>query len=60
MDHLRHEKHKNKQKKKSTLELENNFKPSNIFINDMDKLKKRKWQRRGYLRKIVGVIGTID
>ena len=42
MDHLRHEKHKNKQKKKSTLELENNFKPSNIFINDMDKLKKRK------------------
>ena len=27
MDHLRHQKYKNKQLKNSTLELENNFKP---------------------------------
>ena len=38
MDHLRHHKYQNKQLKNSTLELENNFKPINISINDMDKL----------------------
>ena len=38
MDHLRHQKYQNKQLKNSTLELENNFKPINISINDMDKL----------------------
>ena len=35
MDHLRHQKHKNKR-------LENNFKPINISINNMDKFEKKK------------------
>ena len=39
MDHLRHQKYKNKQLKNSTLELENNFKPINISVNDMDKFE---------------------
>ena len=34
MDHLRYQKHKNKQ-------LENNFNPINISINDMDKFEKK-------------------
>ena len=34
MDHLRHQKYKNKQLKNSTLEFENNFKPIIISIND--------------------------
>ena len=34
MDHLRHQKYKNKQSKNSTLESENNFKSINICIND--------------------------
>ena len=41
MDHLRHEKYESKQLKNSTLELQNNFKPIKISINDMDKFKKR-------------------
>ena len=41
MDHLRHQKYKNKQLKNSNLELKNNFKPINISINDIDKLKKK-------------------
>ena len=41
MDHLRHQKSKNKPLKNSTLELENNFKPINISINDMDKFEKK-------------------
>ena len=42
MDHLKHEKYKNKQLKNSILELENNFKSINISINDRHKfLKKR-------------------
>ena len=36
MGHLRHQKYKNKQLKNSTLELENDLKPINISINDMD------------------------
>ena len=36
MNPLRHQKYKNKQ-----LELENNFKPINISINDMDKFEKK-------------------
>ena len=42
MDHLRHQKYKTKQLKNSTLELEINFKPINISINDMDRFKKKK------------------
>ena len=42
MDHLRHQKYKNKQLKNSSLELENNFKPINISTNNMDKFEKIK------------------
>ena len=50
MDHLRHQKYKNKllnntqvlKVKKSTLELQNDFKTINISINVMDKLDKKK------------------
>ena len=35
MKHLRHQKYKNKR-------LENNFKPINISINDMDEFEKKK------------------
>ena len=41
MDHLRHQKYKNIQLKNSTLELENNVKPINICIIDMDKFEKK-------------------
>ena len=34
MEHLRHQKYKNKQ-------FENNFKPINISINDIDKFEKK-------------------
>ena len=34
MDHLRHQKYKSKR-------LENNFKPTNVSINDMDKFEKK-------------------
>ena len=44
MDHLRHQKYKNKQLENSTLELENNFRPINISINDMDKFEKKNYQ----------------
>ena len=42
MIHLRHQKFKNKQLNNNILELENFFKPINISIIDMDKLKKKK------------------
>ena len=45
-DHLRHQKYKNEQLKNNTLELENNFKPINISINDMDKLKRSKKDKK--------------
>ena len=38
MGSFRHQNDKNKQLKNSTLELENNLKPINISMNDMDKL----------------------
>ena len=41
MNHLRHQKYKNKQLKNSTLELENYFEPINKSINDMDKSEKK-------------------
>ena len=40
-DHLRHQKHKNKQLKNRTLEFWNNFKSIIISINDMDKFEKK-------------------
>ena len=40
MDHLGHQKYKNKQLKNKILELENIFKPVNISIDGMDELKK--------------------
>ena len=40
--HLRHQKYKNKHLKNSIAELENNFKPINIYINDTDKFEKKK------------------
>ena len=53
MDHLKYQKYRNKR-------LENNFEPVNLSINDMDKLKKKqKKQRREYLQKTFGIIGTI-
>ena len=42
MDHLTHQKYKNKPLTNSTLELENKFKPTNISINDMDKFEKKR------------------
>ena len=45
MEHLRHQKYKNKQ-------LQNNFKVINISINDTDKFEKKKnYQRREHLQK---------
>ena len=41
MDHLRHQKYKNKHLKNSTLGLENNFKPINGSINDMNKFEQK-------------------
>ena len=46
MDHLRHQKCKNKQSKNSTLELENYFKPSNISMNDMEKFEKKELTKK--------------
>ena len=50
MNHLKHQKYKNKQSnntrvlkvRNSPLELEKDFEPINISINDMDKFKKKK------------------
>ena len=53
MDHLRHQKYKNKW-------LENNFKPINISINDMDKFEKKELtKKRTFTKKTLGIIGTI-
>ena len=41
MDYLRHQKYKNKQLKNSNLELENNFDPIKLSINDIDKFEKK-------------------
>ena len=46
MDHLRHQKYKNKR-------LENNFKPINIFINDMDEFFKKELTKKRVLTKII-------
>ena len=46
MDHLRHQKYKKKR-------LENNFKPINIFINDMDEFFKKELTKKRVLTKII-------
>ena len=43
MDHLRHQKYKNKQ-------LENNFKPINISINDIDKFEKKRTKKKTFTK----------
>ena len=43
MDHLGQQKHKDKQLKNNTYELENCFKPIDISINDMDKLEEKNY-----------------
>ena len=66
MNHLRHQKYKKEQLnntqvlkvKNNSLELEKDFKPINISINDMGKFKKKNQQRREYLRKTCGMLGT--
>ena len=42
MDHLRHQKYKNKQLENRTLELENNFNPINVSIIDLNKCEKKR------------------
>ena len=44
MDHLRHQKYKNKQ-------LENNFKPINISINGIDKFEKKRTNKEENIYK---------
>ena len=40
--HQRHQKYKNKHLNNRIAELENNFKPINIYINDTDEFEKKK------------------
>ena len=66
MNNLRHKKYKNKQLnntkvlkvKNSTQKLENNFKPIQISIIDMDKIKMRN-KENNILQKPFGAIGMI-
>ena len=54
MDHLRHQKYKNKQLKNSTLEFENNFKPIIISINDKCTYihtSRKKWRNQRQVTK---------
>ena len=44
MDHLRHQKYKNKR-------LENNFKPINISINEMDEFEKKRTNKEENIYK---------
>ena len=54
MDNLRYQKYKSKQLKNNTLDIENNFNPINISINDMDKFKKKKKlaEKKTFTKKI--------
>ena len=51
MNHLKHQKCKNKELMNSTLELENNFDPINISVNGMDKFGKKELKRRERTQK---------
>ena len=60
MGNLRHQKYKNKQWKNSAVELENNFKTINIYINYIYKFKKKKKKKkREHLQKAFGMVDTI-
>ena len=67
MNHLRHQKYKNKQSnntrvlkvRNSPLELEKDFEPINISINDMDKFKKKKTNKEKNIYIKHGVFGMI-
>ena len=52
MDHLKHQKRKNKL-------LENNFKPINKCINDMEKFEKRDLIEKRIFTKTLDMVGTI-
>ena len=55
MDHLRHQKHKNKR-------LENSFKPISLSANDMDKFEEKKEltkKRTFKMKKTLIMIGMI-
>ena len=43
---MKHQKYKNKQLKNNTFELENDFKPINIFINNMGKFEKKELTKK--------------
>ena len=62
MDHLKHQKYKNKQLKNSTLELENNFKTINMSINDMDKFEKKRTNKEEniYKKHLVWLVRLVN
>ena len=62
MNHLRHQKYKKKQQlnntralnvKSSPLELEKDFKPINVSINDMEKFEKEELTKKRTFAKIM-------
>ena len=63
MDHLENQKYKRKQLtntrvlkvKSSTLELGNDFKPTNVSVNDMDKFEKKKLSKK-YLLQLLRLV----
>ena len=68
MSHLRHQKYKNNKQlsnkrvlkvQNSALELESDFKPIVISMNDMEKFEKKNYQRIEHLQIIFGTIGMI-
>ena len=68
MNYLRHQKHNNHKQlnitwvlkvQNSSLELEKDFKAIIIFINDVDKFKKKNYQRIKHLQKTRCPIGMI-
>ena len=60
MDHLGHQKYKNKQLKHKILELENIFKPVNISIDGMDELKKTNKEENIYKRHLVRLVRLVN
>ena len=60
MDHLGHQKYKNKQLKNKILELENIFKPVNISIDGMDELKKTNKEENIYKRHLVRLVRLVN
>ena len=50
MDHLRHQKYKNKLLKNSILEIEKDFHPINISINDWVNSKKELTKKRTFTK----------